>query len=168
MKFIRIAVFVLIAMSGGTAPAKDASRVTATYLDDGWRKLTIAVRRSNAPNLSWEQVDAVPTSEMLPEEMARWSELSRRRHGLSTEEEQSASSTGSSAPGSISRGERLPTLEEFRARLEQAFVLMSRKSDGALTPFEIGEWEEKDGAMEAHMGGLVFVSFAREGARIYE
>jgi hypothetical protein len=65
--------------SSADATPSRSSTVTAIYLNDGWRKLSLEERQKNAPNLSWEQVDSLPASEMLPEEIARWGELSGRR-----------------------------------------------------------------------------------------
>ena len=61
------------------------------------------------------------------------------------------------------RRDRLPTLEEFRGRFEKAASLIARRTNGAFAETEMGEWESKDGTMQASLaGGLVWLSFARE------
>jgi hypothetical protein len=40
-----------------------------------WLAQSESVRREKAPTLTWEQVNALPSAQMLPEEIARWSQL---------------------------------------------------------------------------------------------
>lgn len=79
------------AATASVIPAKPASKPkkkssadrprTNRYAHDAWQALSPDKRQANAATLSWEEVDSIPSSQMLPEEMARWSALSASRRG---------------------------------------------------------------------------------------
>lgn len=64
------------AVKSAPAPAVAHRKRRIDYVNGGWSSLPLETRRARAPTLQWEEVDAIPTVDLLPEEMARWSELS--------------------------------------------------------------------------------------------
>lgn len=64
------------AMKSVPAPAAAHRKRRIAYVNGGWISLSLDARRAKAPTLQWEEVDAIPTLELLPEELARWTELS--------------------------------------------------------------------------------------------